>query len=340
MINPHPNFKHYFDSKQIKFENFFLFWNKKDLTLIKNSLLENTLKDMQLTLLDHSNLLQKSSYKKPYDFTDLKKAFVYMNSQNFKITIKDQTYHALIPFIDMYEIYPSTNVDWSSSLQSLNDTVKLFAIENIKKGDPIITNYGEMDNANLLINFGFTIGNNTFPIESEFFLFNWEEQEYPIALKQNSTKDIIETVARIKAENLLSNKVKRNKADVKSIKNPMEDLRIFQEILKQLAQYSNKKRLESLAMNLIDNPSAANILRALQAEDILIDENMMFVAEIIKILSCKTDDVDIKLRQRPIYKENKAYFDAILGVAKGSKGKKIEGESSNMHVVFEFNNRL
>ncbi len=348
MENPHPNFKHYYDSKQIKFQNFMLFWSKKDLSLIKNSLIENTIKDMHLTLQDYANLLKKSpTYKKPFDLEELKKAFVYMNSQNFKITIQNQTYHALLPFLDIYEFHPSTNVDWSSSLQSFDDSVKLFALQNIKKSDPIITNYGEMDNANLLINFGFTISNNTFAIESEFFMFNWEEQEYAIVLKQNSVQDIFDTVKRIKAENTLRSKVKRNtnnsnKSNVAAT-TANQDLKIFQEILKQLAQYSNKKRLESLAANLIDDsPNVSNIFRALKAEDILIDENMQHVAEIIKILSGKTE-IDFKLMQRPIYKENKAYFNAVFKERIGgsrSKSRKTKIENQPQKIVFEYNNRL
>jgi hypothetical protein len=156
-------------------------------------------------------------------------------------------------------------------------------------------------------------------------------------LKQNSAKEIIETVKRLKAENILTNKVKRNSNGI----DLREDLKIFQELLKQLSLYSNKKRLESLAANLIESPNAKNIFRALQAEDKLIDENMQIVAEIIKILSGK-NEVDFKLLQRPVFKENKAYFDAVFGVGKGSKKtqNKKEHENQPRQIVFEYNNRL
>jgi len=333
LSNPHPNFKHYFEDNQINFQKFFLFWNKEDLELIKNSLLENTLIDMKETINDYSALLQQSSYKKSFNYEKLKKAFIYMNSQNFKINIQHRTYHAMLPFLDIYEIYPETNVDWSSDLMNFNDTMKLYALNDIKKGDALITNYGEMDNGNLLINFGFTIENNQFPIDSEFFIFKYEGHEYPIVLKQNCTKDIFYNLKKIRADKL-RNKVKKAKS-FSINKSLNEDLKIFQEMIKQLTRLSNKQRLRNLLNNLNKTPNAENISRALQAEDILIDVNLQNIAEIIQLLNGNTE-IDKKLKERKIYLENKSYFDFYFA-RNTNNNINIEKDTK---VIFELNNIL
>lgn len=334
---PHENFKHYFDNHQINEANFFLFWKEEDLEIIKNSLLENTLNDMKITLNDYSKLLKKSAYKKNFDFNEIRRSFIYMNSQNFKITIESRSYNVLLPFFDIYDMVPKTNVDWSSQLSSFNDTVKLFAVNDIHKDDPIITNYGDMDNSNLLINFGFTLENNTFPIETEFFIFNYEGNEYSVFLRQNDTKDIFETVNKIKID-LMSNKKYNSKGHLSFDDPKKDDLKIFHEMLKQLSVLSNKKRLENLLNNLYDSPNAINIYRALQAEDILIDENLQNLAEIIKILNGKTE-IDVKLQERKIYKENKFYFDRLLGKHIEHKSKKSILNKKNK-IVINYNSIL
>ena len=82
-------------------------------------------------------------------------------------------------------------------------------------------------------------------------------------------------------------------------------------MLVQLSKFSNKKRLENFLNNLYDTPNAENIFRALQAEDILIDENVQNIAEIIKILNGKTE-IDEKIKSRNLFKNNKAYFESVL----------------------------
>jgi len=328
--NTHENFRHYFDNDQFNFDNFLLNWKQEDLSILKNSLIENTLNDMKLTITDYLNLLKKSAYKKSFSFNELKKAFILMNSQNFKVEINQNVYNVMIPFLDIYSLFPNTNVDWSSVISTFNETLKLTALNDIFKGDPIITNYGNMDNANLLINFGFTHDNNTFPIESEFFLFKYQGNEYSITLREDSTKEIFENVRKIKVDIL---RQKQRKSKIFNLKyDKKEDLKIFETMLKELSKYSNKKRLENLLNNLYDSPHSMDIFRALHAEDKLIDQNMKYLAEIINILNGKTE-IDQKLKNRQIYIENQRYFDSILE-------EKIEKKNHQAAFVIHLNNRI
>merc|ERR1740130_542954 len=125
---------------------------------------------MNLTIEEYSNMLKRSSYFPKYNLTDLKK--------DFKIKIQEKIYVVIIPFMDIYKHDPNTNIDWSPEVLDLSKGLVLKAVSDISKGSPLITNYGESDNANLLINYGFTLQKNNFNIETEFFNFNYLDNNY------------------------------------------------------------------------------------------------------------------------------------------------------------------
>jgi len=317
----HENFKHYFDFENngINFDDFPLFWSEEKLKLIKNSFMENTLFDMNLTLGEYSAMLKRSSYFPKYSIEDLKKAFILMNSQNFKIKIEGNIFIVIIPFMDIYKMDPNTNVDWSPEITDSNKGLTLKAISDIPKGSPLITNYGDSDNANLLLNYGFTLSKNNFPIETEFFNFRNNENNYNLRLNMLNTIDIFDVFNQIKTENLLRLQEKDSIKDENYVDKETErqkDIKIFELILKNLSKYSNKKRLENLSETIIKNKDKKynDILKALIAEDQLIDKNMQNLIGIIHLLKTKGEGELKSLigDNNKIYLENKKYFDRIL----------------------------
>jgi hypothetical protein len=317
--HPHENFKHYFDFENngINFDEFPLLWPEEKLKLIENTFMENTLFDMNLTLGEYSALLQRSSYFPKYSMEDLKKAFILMNSQNFKIKIDGNIFIVIIPFMDIYKMDPNTNVDWSSEIIDRSKGLILKAVSDISKGSPLITNYGDSDNANLLLNYGFTLKKNNFPIETEFFNFRNNEINYNLRLNMLDTKDIFDIFYQIKTENSLKLKEKNfNKVKVNIEKDleKQEDIKIFELILKNLLKYSNKKRLENLSDTIMLNKDKKlkDILRALNAEDQLIEKNIKNILEIIHLLKSKGELKSLIKDNNKIYLENKKYFDKIL----------------------------
>merc|ERR1711957_417005 len=315
--HPHENFKHYFENNQINFADYPLLWPEEKLKLIKNTFMENTLFDMNLTIKEYTNLLQRSSYFPKYSLTDLKKAFILMNSQNFKIKIEENVYTVIIPFMDIYKHDPNTNIDWSPEVLDLSKGLVLKAVSDISKGSPLITNYGESDNANLLINYGFTLQKNNFNIETEFFNFNYLDNNYAIGLNMKNTEEIFDVLHQIKSDNFLTSlhkprKISKIPEDKEQEKK--QDIIIFQMILQNLSKYSNKKRLENLSDSIINNDDKTDkdILRALNAEEQLIEKNMKNIIEIIQILKTKGDMKSLVKENNKIYLQNRKYFDRIL----------------------------
>ena len=169
-----------------------------------------------------------------------------MNSQNFKIKIEENVYTVIIPFMDIYKHDPNTNIDWSPEVLDLSKGLVLKAVSDISKGSPLITNYGESDNANLLINYGFTLQKNNFNIETEFFNFNYLDNNYAIGLNMKNTEEIFDVLHQIKSDNFLTSlhkprKISKIPEDKEQEKK--QDIIIFQMILQNLSKYSNKKKI-------------------------------------------------------------------------------------------------
>merc|ERR1711957_121781 len=285
--HPHENFKHYFENNQINFADYPLLWPEEKLKLIKNTFMENTLFDMNLTIKEYTNLLQRSSYFPKYSLTDLKKAFILMNSQNFKIKIEENVYTVIIPFMDIYKHDPNTNIDWSPKVLDLSKGLVLKAVSN------------------------------NFNIETEFFNFNYLDNNYAIGLNMKNTEEIFDVLHQIKSDNFLTSlhkprKISKIPEDKEQEKK--QDIIIFQMILQNLSKYSNKKRLENLSDSIINNDDKTDkdILRALNAEEQLIEKNMKNIIEIIQILKTKGDMKSLVKENNKIYLQNRKYFDRIL----------------------------
>ena len=65
-----------------------------------------------------------------------------------------------MPFIELFNHDNEFNTDWGF------DTIKkgfyLKAVKDIKIGEELTTNYGEINNINLFMDYGFTLDNNKF----------------------------------------------------------------------------------------------------------------------------------------------------------------------------------
>lgn len=368
MRNPHKNFEHYFLNNQINFDDFPLFWPEEKLKIIKNSFMENTLFDMNLTLRYYSEILERSTYFPKYSQNDLKKAFILMNSQNFKIKIQGKIFIVMIPFMDIYKLNPITNVDFIPEIKDIKKGLILKAVIDIQKGSPLITNYGESDNANLLLNYGFTLKDNKFPAETEFFNFKYNGKNYALSLNMENQKEIFDTLLELKQEKILSlihkkhqNKNNKNpkEKDIKNIEDlnaleREEDLKFFKMILKNLLKYSNKKRLENLSENiLLNDPNIngnkgskgikkidRNILRALNAENQLIEKNVKNILEIINILKLNDNEIKNLIRNNDrVYLLNKKYFDKVFSFGKNTKSKaSIDTRDNNKKEKEEYRN--
>lgn len=318
MRNPSENFKHYFENNQINYDDFPLFWPEEKLKLIKNTFMEKTLIDMNHTLDYFNSILEKSSYFPKYSMNDLKRAFILMNSQNFKIKIKGITHIVIIPFLDIYRIEPTTNVDWAPEIHDASKGLVLKAMSDISKGSPLITNYGDSDNASLLLNYGFTLEKNSFPAETEFFEFDYKEINYSMSLNMDNIDGVFETLERIKADNemnsYLSLQTKKRKSNKNHNSEIDEDIKLLNIILKNLGKFANKKRLENLSItaNQTNNRTDKDILRALNAEDKLINKNMQDILEVIQILKTKGETKSLVKDQNKLYQIYKKYFDKVF----------------------------
>jgi len=132
-----------------------------------------------------------------------------------------------------------------------------------------------------------------------------------------NTEEIFDVLHQIKSDNFLTSlhkprKISKIPEDKEQEKK--QDIIIFQMILQNLSKYSNKKRLENLSDSIINNNDKTDkdILRALNAEEQLIEKNMKNIIEIIQILKTKGDMKSLVKENNKIYLQNRKYFDRIL----------------------------
>lgn len=152
----------------------------------------------------------------------------------------------------------------------------------------------------MLLNiYGFSLEKNPFAVKNFYFSFIYQNKEWFVDLHEKETKKLIDIVIKVRNENKLD---KVNNDQIRE-----NDVKVFEEILKSLKIYSNKKRIQDLKNNLKDTPNTLNIYRALVAEDNLIDKNVEFLNDIIKLLKGGKIIYEQNFKN-PVVMQNQGYF--------------------------------
>lgn len=305
MKEPDSEFKNYMDSIPKTFEEFPFFYKGKDRKLIKKSFLENDVKNRQKYLKSLIALINRSKLKGQYTTKEIKNAYNIVQSRNFGVYFRGsfKSYTTMIPIIDLFNYSPKKNTIWSGFVENENDFFTLNATKTIKKGEEIFVNYGNNDNIHILYAYGFTLKNNPFPVKRVYFQFKFNGKKESISLDENESSNFIFFT------NLKRNWSGLSKENAKLIRK--KDTKLFEEILKNLKTYSNKKRLHDLKNNINETSNTLNIYRALKAEDVLIDKNIKHLKDIIKILKKGKKAYEENINSK-VVKQNQHYFQVLF----------------------------
>ena len=310
---PDPTIKYYFETIPKNFHEYPQYFMEAELPKLNNSFMANKYNFEISNINKIFALAQKANLNKMQnkDFTqeNVKHAYIALYSRNFELILESEKkeYRALAPYTDMFNDNPiDIHTNWTSKITDENGFFNLKANKDIAKGKEIFVFYGYYDNERLLFEFGFTLENNPFPADNEFFLYMHKGKEYYGTLRMGVTTNLVDIVKGYRNKNNIKYNIKKDKENIKKT-----DLKVFRIVLESLKNYSDKGRLEEYKNNMNHNPNYLNIYRALLTEDMLIDNNVKYLEEIIEVLDGGREKLKEKVKSK-VVDQNKEYFENLL----------------------------
>ena len=201
------------------------------------------------------NILKQKGIKDPFE--EYKYNYYITKTRNFTRPGDEFFFdlNSCVPFIELFNHDNEFNTDWGF------DTIKkgfyLKAVKDIKIGEELTTNYGEINNINLFMDYGFTLDNNKFKNPIRVKIGDYSYSFYPDDNYEKNIKDVLNTVKTLKEvygnnENLIYNlmvesfekkleKIRVINKDNVNIKNIVEENIIsIEKYIKILKDYINK----------------------------------------------------------------------------------------------------
>jgi len=305
--NPSSEFKLYIETIPKSFKEYIYFWPKADLDKMKNtfliSLVNSRLKEFRIL----QKIIKKSKIKKlKFTLNDIKHAHIAVSSRNFGVYINNMFYYTCAPYTDLFNFDPKLNTTWTMRLKNLNDYFILKSIKNIVKGEQIFVNYGRDDNVQLLTGYGFTLKNNLFPAKSNNFYIRFKGKFIWNTIHETESYRLVNIIKKLKKFDLKKYKNIKNKAILRK-----SDIELFNIVLRALKSYSNKNLILKLKKNLKETPNTLNIFRVLVTEDKLIDSNISYLNQFIRILKGGRLVMNALSRSH-VVTQNIKYFNSLL----------------------------
>ena len=201
------------------------------------------------------NILKKKGIKDP--FGEYKYNYYIVKTRNFARP-GDEFYFDLnscVPFIELFNHKNDFNTDWG--FDPIKKGFYLKAVKDIKIGEELTTNYGNENNINLFMDYGFTLNNNKFKSPIRVKIGDYRYSFYPDENNEKNIKEVLNMVKTLKEiygnnETVIYNLVLEsfekklekirmiNKEDV-NIKNIVEEIIIsIEEYIKILKGFINK----------------------------------------------------------------------------------------------------
>ena len=131
-----------------------------------------------------------------------KENFVLVTSRNF--LRRDSSFedvNSMVPYVDLLNHKNNYNVYFY--FDDYKDSMIVYAIKDINKGDEVINYYGEENNINLYTGYGFIIKDNIYKVKVHFTLFN----EYlTFEYTDNIEKDVLNKINRFTSKKIFNYK--------------------------------------------------------------------------------------------------------------------------------------
>ncbi len=274
-LGENPKFKEYISYlfETVKYSNFPLLYSAAENQLIKGSYLNSLINARKSVYkLQYSILKKKKIFaKENFSEEDYFKSRIIVNSKFINLNLNGKKTPALIPLADIF----SSKADKSNCelVQGKNGSVQLKALETISKKQSFHLSLGKYSNYHFLINNGFSVVNNSTPLEVYLDLIikndNGEKKNKEILLKNafdlnNSLVKLRKIVHKLANEK--NSKIK-NFDMPKSVENELESLRVFKNGLKsQIANYASNIKDDIVKSSKSKNYNEVNILNVLIGE--------------------------------------------------------------------------
>ena len=201
------------------------------------------------------NILKKKGIKNPFE--EYKYNYYIVKTRNFARP-GDEFYFDLnscVPFIELFNHDNNFNTDWG--FDPIQKGFYLKAVKDIKIGQELTTTYGNENNINLFMDYGFTLNNNKFKSPIRVKIGDYRYSFYPDDNNEKNIKDVLNMIKTLKEiygnnETVLYNlllesfekkleKIRMINKDDVNIKNIVEEIIMsIEEYIKILKGFINK----------------------------------------------------------------------------------------------------
>jgi len=104
--------------------------------------------------------------------------------------------NSVVPFMDLFNHDTNFNLDWEYSDEKKGFI--LYSVKNIEKGEELTTTYGEIDNMELFVVYGFTLENNKYKAPIRIKIEEYKYNLYPYEDEIKNKKGIINLINTLK----------------------------------------------------------------------------------------------------------------------------------------------
>ena len=104
--------------------------------------------------------------------------------------------NSMVPFMDLFNHDSNFNLDWEYDDDKKGFIIK--AIKDIESGKELTTTYGNVDNINLFVVYGFTLKNNIYKVPIRIKIGEFKYSLYPSDDKNKNKEEIVKLIETLK----------------------------------------------------------------------------------------------------------------------------------------------
>jgi len=154
-------FKPYYDILPETLNNMPIFWTEAELEMLKGSYLLQQIEERKLAIeSDYNSICElSSSFADICTLHEFAWARMCVCSRNFGLMINGLRTAALVPYADMLNHYRPRETKWQ--FEDARQGFTIIALNKIASGAQVYDSYGQKCNHRFLLNYGFSVENNT-----------------------------------------------------------------------------------------------------------------------------------------------------------------------------------
>lgn len=269
-------FKYFFNTFETNLDNFPIFYNNEQFSLLTSSLLGNEIFQTRALFDEEYTILDKRILSKRLDYDEYLRYRTYTLSKGNNIT----GLCTLIPFVDILDVHPSKyNLKLKFDLDDYG--VKVISTKKIKTNRKLMVKIMTMQNSNMLIFYGKTfkeldntVNNFLVPYISPLYL---TERNLDQGLAKGDKIDLVHEKFYEEAMPTYMDFSKKIKEDG----SPLSALRIFMGNLKALRKKYDEVTTSQLHKTFFTLKDVENVKRILNTEMRFYDEKMKVIDVLI-----------------------------------------------------------